>query len=75
MKLNIAWDDIRDIAARDFPQAIKSGSLSSTGTKKSKPGFANPSKVRETFGFEMKSLEDMVVDATSQYLEFLPENR
>jgi hypothetical protein len=34
---------------------------------------ADPAKVREAFGFEMKALEEMVVDATQQYLELLPQ--
>jgi hypothetical protein len=62
-----------EIAVGNFFPAIMDGILASTGTKKSKVGFADPAKAREAFGFEMKALEEMVVDATQQYLELLPQ--
>lgn len=67
------WDDILGIALASFNRAFEIGIFSLTATKKSKLGFADREKVREDFGFEMKSLEDMVVDVANQYLELLPQ--
>ena len=59
------------IAAEKFPQAVASGHLPANGTKKSKPGVSNSTKAEQVFGRKLKSLEDMVTDLTSQYLELL----
>jgi hypothetical protein len=67
------WDDILGIALISFNRAFEIGIFSLTATKKSKVGFADREKVREVFGIEMKSLEDMVVDVAGQYLEHLPQ--
>jgi len=45
-----SWRLVVAIAAGTFTQAMMTGLLSSTGTKKSKHGFADPAKVREAFG-------------------------
>jgi nucleoside-diphosphate-sugar epimerase len=68
---DITWDDITKIAAQKFPEAVKSGQLPATGTKKSKSGISNASKTEKVLGRELKSLEDMVTDLTNQYLEVL----
>jgi nucleoside-diphosphate-sugar epimerase len=68
---DITWDDITKIAAQKFPEAVKSGQLPANGTKKSKSGISNASKTEKVLGRELKSLEDMVTDLTSQYLEVL----
>lgn len=68
---DIVWGDIPKIAAAKFPEAVKAGKISVDGLKKSKPGLSNPAKVEKTFGFKLKSQEDMVVDVTGQYIELL----
>lgn len=68
---DIVWGDIPKIAAAKFPEAVKAGKISVDGFKKSKPGLSNPAKVEKTFGFKLKSQEDMVVDLTGQYIELL----
>ena len=59
------------IAAEKFPEAIASGRFPANGTKKSKPGVSNAEKAEQVLGRKLKSLEDMVVDLTNQYLELL----
>lgn len=68
---DITWDDVPKIAAEKFPEAIASGKFSATGTKKSKAGVSNAGKSEAVLGRKLKSLEDMVVDLTNQYLELL----
>ena len=68
---DITWDDVTKIAAKKFPEAIAAGKFSATGTKKSKPGVSNAGKSEQVLGRKLKSLEDMVVDLTNQYLELL----
>lgn len=60
-----------EIAAENFPEAIASGKFTATGTKKSKPGVSNAGKSKAVLGRKLKSLKDMVVDLTNQYLELL----
>jgi hypothetical protein len=68
---DITWDDVPRIAAEKFPEAVASGKFPANGTKKSKPGVSNAGKSEEVLGRKLKSLEDMVVDLTNQYLELL----
>jgi nucleoside-diphosphate-sugar epimerase len=68
---DITWDDVTKIATQKFPEAVASGQVPATGTKKSKPGISDASKAEKVLGRELKSLEDMVTDVTSQYLEVL----
>jgi hypothetical protein len=68
---DIVWNDVTKIAAEKFPEAVASGRLPATGTKKSKPGVSNADKSEQVLGRKLKSLEDMVVDLTNQYLEVL----
>ena len=72
--VDIVWEDITKIAAIKFPQAVKSGQLSGSHIKKSKPGLSNSSKVEKVFGRKLKSLEAMVTDLTGQYLELLEKS-
>lgn len=69
--VDIAWEDITKIAAEKFPKAVKSGQLSGSHVKRSKPGLSDSSKVEKVFGRKLKPLEAMVTDLTSQYLELL----
>ncbi|KAM0715584.1 hypothetical protein Q7P37_009082 [Cladosporium fusiforme] len=68
---DVVWDDIPKIAAEKLPEAVKAGKISVDGSKKSKPGLSNSDKVEKTFGIKLKSVEDMVVDVTGQYIELL----
>lgn len=69
--IDITWDDVTKIAAQKFPEAVASGKLPVSGTKKSKPGISDASKTEKVFGRKLKPLEDMVFDLSSQYLEVL----
>jgi hypothetical protein len=60
---------VPNIAAEKLPEAIASRKFSATGSKKSKPGVSSVSKSEAVPGQKLKSLEDMVVNLTNQYLE------
>jgi predicted transcriptional regulator len=72
--VDIAWEDITKIAAKKFPQEVKSGKLSGSHTKKSKPGLSNSSKAEKVLGRKLKPLEAMVTDLAGQYLELLEKS-
>jgi hypothetical protein len=73
-RIDIAWEDITKIAAKKFPLAVKSGKLSGSHTKKSKPGLSNSSEVEKVLGRKLKPLEAMVTDLAGQYLELLEKS-
>jgi hypothetical protein len=73
-RIDVAWEDITKIAAKKFPQAVKSGKLSGSHTKKSKPGLSNSSEAEKVLGRKLKPLEAMVTDLAGQYLELLEKS-
>ncbi|KAK4890502.1 hypothetical protein LTR27_010783 [Elasticomyces elasticus] len=64
----VDWDEAKDIVAKHFPDAVKSGVLPNSGTLKSVCCRLESSKTEKTFGFR-QSYEEAVVDVVQQYLE------
>lgn len=65
----VKWNDINEIVARRFPEAVKKGILSSKGETGSFYYPYDAKKTEETFGIKFKSFEEQVVSVIGHYLE------
>ncbi|KAF2146407.1 uncharacterized protein K452DRAFT_283670 [Aplosporella prunicola CBS 121167] len=72
---HFSWNDIRSIVAEKFPEFVKSGVLPNDGNLPTRNIAFSSEKAQRTFGIKFKSLEKMVVDTVSQYLEFLEKEK
>lgn len=69
------FDEVKDIVARNFPEAVERGDLPNNGSTPSIVTLLDASKTLETFGFKLATYEESVVGVIGHYLELLEEKR
>lgn len=65
----VKWNDIKEIVARRFPDAVEKGILSTEGNLDSFYYPYDASKTEKTFGIKFKDFESQVVSVVGHYLE------
>jgi nucleoside-diphosphate-sugar epimerase len=65
------WEDINEIVAKNFPDAVKSGVLPNNGSQKAIPNQFDSTKTEEVFGWKFQDFESQVKSVVGHYLELL----
>ncbi|KAI0973507.1 putative cinnamoyl-CoA reductase [Xylaria arbuscula] len=68
------FDEAWEIVAKHFPKNVESGVLTK-GSQPTIPIVWDSSQTKSHFNFKFQTWEDIVVDATSQYLELLAKEQ
>jgi len=63
------FEQINDIVAKNFPDAVRSGVLPNNGFQKSVLSQFDSSKTEETFGWKLQDFESQVKSVVGHYLE------
>jgi nucleoside-diphosphate-sugar epimerase len=63
------WEDVNEIIAKTFPEAVKSGLLPNKGGINSFRQRFDSRKTEETFGWKLQSLEEQVKSVVGHYVE------
>ena len=66
---NSEWDDVTDIIARNFPDAVKMGILPNSGSALTHPVFVDAGLTEEVFGFRHTGFEGQVKSVVGHYLD------
>lgn len=67
------WEEAIEIVSRNFPQAVKKGTLPNNGTAATKRVKVDASRTEKVFGFKFASYEEQVKSVVTQYLGLLGE--
>lgn len=67
----VKWNDAKEIAARRFSEALKSGKLTNGGNVPTKHTMYDYSESEKLLGWTFKDFEQQVVDVVDRYLELL----
>lgn len=70
-----SYDEIKDIVARHFPEAVESGDLPNNGSNPSFASKLDTSKTEQTFGLKLSTYEESVVGVVGHYLELLGKEK
>jgi len=65
------FDQVKDIVARHFPDAVQRGDLPNNGSTLDVLTILDISKTQETFGLKLATYEGSVVGVIGHYLELL----
>jgi nucleoside-diphosphate-sugar epimerase len=65
------WEDGLEVIKREFPQAVKDGSLSAEGKQPTILLKVDASKTEKTFGIKFAGFEEQVRSVAAQYLDLL----
>jgi len=65
------WEEINEIVARLFPDAIKSGLIPNNGSVTTAVNHVDTTKTEKAFGIKFQSFEKMVESVVGHYLELL----
>lgn len=65
------FNDYQEIVRRNFPNAVKNGTLPNNGDQPTKSLKLDASKSEAVFGFRFQGYEEQVVSVVGQYLELL----
>ncbi|KAF2453662.1 hypothetical protein BDY21DRAFT_292582 [Lineolata rhizophorae] len=63
------WEDAKDIAAKNFPDAVAKGVLPNTGSQPTLPLMIDSRETEKAFGFKHLSYEEEVKSVIQHYLE------
>jgi hypothetical protein len=69
------YNEVEDIVARNFPDAVKRGDLPNNGSTPSIVTLLDTSKTHRTFGLQLTSYEKSVTGVIGHYLELLEKER
>lgn len=69
------WDDALDIVARNFPDAVKAGTLANNGKNVTLPVKIDASASEKALGFKFRGFEEQVKDLVKNYLELLEASK
>jgi nucleoside-diphosphate-sugar epimerase len=69
------WEDSFDIVARDYPDAVKAGTLSNDGKILTVPQKIDASASEKALGFQYASFEEQVEDVVEHYLELVAASK
>lgn len=72
---NCKFDQVKDIVARHFPEAVKHGDLPNNGSTPSVLTSLGTSKTQETFELKLATFEESVVSVIGHYLELLEKEK
>jgi len=65
------WEDVFDVVARHFPEAVETGVISNNGNISSIPLKIDNSETERLLGFRHRSFEEQVKDVVGHYLELI----
>src|SRR5690349_3155550 len=65
------WDDAKEIAKRNFPEAVADGRLPLAGSLPTRPIHFDSSETEKAFGWKFASFEEQVKSVVGHYLELL----
>jgi nucleoside-diphosphate-sugar epimerase len=65
------WEDTLDIVARNFPAAVKAGTLANNGKNVTLPVKIDASASEKALGFKFRGFEEQVKDVVQYYLELV----
>ena len=69
------FDQVKDIVARHFPEAVERGDLLNNGSTPDVLTTLDISKTQETFGLKLATYEESVVGVIGHYLELLEKEK
>ena len=69
------FDQVKDIVARHFPEAVARGDLPNNGSTPSVLTNFDTTKTQETFGLKLATYEESVVGVIEHYLELLEKEK
>ncbi|KAH8804350.1 cinnamyl-alcohol dehydrogenase [Xylogone sp. PMI_703] len=70
----IIWDDVIEIARKNFPVIIEKGLMPLDGTLETQKCMIDASKAEKQLGLKFKSYEEQVKSLVGYYLELIGEN-
>jgi hypothetical protein len=70
-----SFDQVKDIVARHFPEAVEHGDLPNHGSTPDVFTTLDTSKTDETFGLKLTTYEESVVGVVGHYLELLEKEK
>jgi nucleoside-diphosphate-sugar epimerase len=65
------WENMFEIVAQHFPDAVKAGTLSNNGKIKSIPAKYDASETEKALGFKHRDFKSQVIDVVDHYLELV----
>jgi hypothetical protein len=69
------FNEVEDIVARKFPDAVKRGDLPNNGSTPSIVTLLDTSKTLKTFGLQLATYEESVAGVIGHYLELLEKEK
>ena len=69
------FDQVKDIVARHFPEAVQRGDLPKNGCTPSIITILSTRKTQETSGLKLDTFEESVVGVIGHYLELLEKEK
>lgn len=65
------WEDSFDVVAKNYPDAVQSGTLANNGKITTKPIKIDAGNTEKTLGFQFQPFEEQVKSVVSHYLELV----
>jgi hypothetical protein len=69
------FDQVKEIVARHFPEAVERGDLPNNGSTPDVLTILDTSKTQETFGLKFATYEESIVGVIGHYLELLEKEK
>ncbi|KAF2087871.1 NAD(P)-binding protein [Saccharata proteae CBS 121410] len=63
------WDDVCVLVKEKFPEAVREGKVTGSGTRPTLTWPVDSKKTEERFGFKHRGFDDMMVDTVGDYLQ------